>query len=97
MNRRSFIRQLFIGGIGTSAAIEHMLSGSQILISSDLPLSLYGVPYHQSNAHIGTWMGIQRSTYPQFSSGRWVGFMHPDQHKIYSDLLDLVDKMENKK
>jgi hypothetical protein len=34
------------------------LSGAQ-------PVSLYGVPYHQSNATTGTWLNLNRATYPQ--------------------------------
>lgn len=34
---------------------------------SSLP-ALYGVPYHQSNASTGTWLGFQRSTTPEIRS-----------------------------
>jgi hypothetical protein len=29
------------------------------------PVSLYGVPYHQNNATTGTWLNLNRATYPQ--------------------------------
>jgi hypothetical protein len=34
------------------------LSGAQ-------PVSLFGVPYHQNNATTGTWLNLNRATYPQ--------------------------------
>jgi hypothetical protein len=46
---------------GTSAndvIVHDGLSGAQ-------PVSLYGVPYHQNNATTGTWLNLNRATYPQ--------------------------------
>jgi hypothetical protein len=46
---------------GTSAndvIVHDGLTGSQ-------PVSLYGVPYHQNNATTGTWLNLNRATYPQ--------------------------------
>lgn len=47
--------------------------------------SLMGVPYHQSNASMGTWLGFDRSTHPAF-----VSWMHPSQKEAYDALVDLV-------
>jgi hypothetical protein len=46
---------------GTSAndvIVHDGLSGAQ-------PVSLYGVPYHQNNSTTGTWLNLNRATYPQ--------------------------------
>ncbi|MGB6874948.1 MAG: hypothetical protein WBD87_02840 [Candidatus Acidiferrales bacterium] len=45
---------------GTSvgdAVVHDGLTGAQ-------PVSLFGVPYHQSNATTGTWLNLNRATYP---------------------------------
>jgi hypothetical protein len=45
---------------GTSvgdAVVHDGLTGSQ-------PVSLFGVPYHQTNATTGTWLNLNRATYP---------------------------------
>lgn len=45
-------------GVGAGDAIVHDgLTGAQ-------PTSLFGVPYHQSNAATGTWLNLNRGTYP---------------------------------
>ena len=38
--------------------VQHGLSGAS-------PVSLFGVPYHQNNATTGTWLNLNRATYPQ--------------------------------
>ena len=32
-----------------------------IIIVPELPLSLYGIPYHEYNASCGEWLGINRN------------------------------------
>ena len=45
-------------GVAAGDAIVHDgLTGAQ-------PTSLFGVPYHQSNATTGTWLNLNRATYP---------------------------------
>ncbi len=45
-------------GVSAGDAIVHDgLTGAQ-------PVSLFGVPYHQSNATTGTWLNLNRATYP---------------------------------
>ena len=34
-------------------------------LSGASPVSLFGVPYHQNNATTGTWLNLNRATYPQ--------------------------------
>ena len=46
------------GTIATDVIVHDGLSGSQ-------PVSLYGVKYHQNNAATGTWLNLNRATYPQ--------------------------------
>ena len=45
-------------GVSVGDAVVHDgLTGAQ-------PVSLFGVPYHQSNATTGTWLNLNRATYP---------------------------------
>jgi hypothetical protein len=46
------------GTIATDVIVHDGLSGAQ-------PVSLYGVKYHQNNAATGTWLNLNRATYPQ--------------------------------
>ena len=46
------------GTVATDVIVHDGLSGAQ-------PVSLYGVPYHQNNATTGTWLNLNRATYPQ--------------------------------
>ena len=46
------------GTIATDVIVHDGLSGAQ-------PVSLYGIKYHQNNASTGTWLNLNRATYPQ--------------------------------
>lgn len=39
-------------------------------VSGASPVSLYGVPYHNSNASTGTWLGFDRATTPEIRASR---------------------------
>jgi hypothetical protein len=45
------------GTIATDLIVHAGLSGAQ-------PVSLYGIKYHQTNATTGTWLNLNRATYP---------------------------------
>jgi len=45
------------GVVAGDAVVHDGLAGAQ-------PVSLFGVPYHQTNATTGTWLNLNRSTYP---------------------------------
>ena len=45
------------GVSGGDAIVHDGLTGAQ-------PISLFGVPYHQSDATTGTWLNLNRATYP---------------------------------
>jgi len=45
------------GTIATDVIVHDGLTGAQ-------PVSLYGVKYHQNNATTGTWLNLNRATYP---------------------------------
>jgi hypothetical protein len=34
------------------------------------PVGIYGVPYHHNNASVGTWLGLDRATYPEIRANR---------------------------
>jgi len=67
MDRRSFIKALAIFAVGSQVSIPEQ---EWIWDCTRLDFSLSGIPYHQSDASIGTWLGIQRSLIPQFKSTR---------------------------
>src|SRR3989475_2831935 len=46
------------GTVATDVIVHDGLSGAQ-------PTSLFGIKYHQNNATTGTWMKLNRATYPQ--------------------------------
>ena len=45
------------GTVATDVIVHDGLSGAQ-------PVSLYGIKYHQNNATTGTWLNLNRTTYP---------------------------------
>lgn len=45
------------GTVATDVIVHDGLAGAQ-------PVSLYGVKYHQNNATTGTWLNLNRATYP---------------------------------
>ncbi|MFI5125757.1 MAG: hypothetical protein WBE21_06160 [Candidatus Acidiferrales bacterium] len=45
------------GVVAGDAVVHDGLAGAQ-------PVSLFGVPYHQTNATTGTWLNLNRATYP---------------------------------
>ncbi len=45
------------GTVATDVIVHDGLTGAQ-------PVSLYGIKYHQSNATTGTWLNLNRATYP---------------------------------
>ena len=57
MNRRSFIKSIGLFIIGSQIPID--------IQPSPIFPTWYGVPYHQSNATTGTWLGISRLEYPK--------------------------------
>lgn len=62
MTRRDLLKLLLSSAIAEAVDVEKLLwTPKPIIVAPELPLSLYGIPYHQSNAFIGTWMGIERS------------------------------------
>lgn len=55
---------LAVGGTAVTAAAatdKFVISG----LSGATPASIYGVPYHHSSASSGTWLGMNRATYPE--------------------------------
>ncbi|MHB8413364.1 MAG: hypothetical protein ACYDDI_15660 [Candidatus Acidiferrales bacterium] len=51
------IDNLPTGVVAGDAVVHDGLTGAQ-------PVSLFGVPYHQTNATTGTWLNLNRATYP---------------------------------
>lgn len=51
---------------GFGATDKLVVSG----LTATPPASLYGVPYHHSNASTGTWLGFNRADYPEIRANR---------------------------
>lgn len=76
MRRRDLLKLIVSGVVGHTLDIDRLLwepnrktiflpTDAQVIFFNrkDYP-ALYGVPYHQSNASSGTWLGITRSVEP---------------------------------
>ena len=51
------------GAVATDKIVVSGLSGAS-------PTSIFGVPYHHSNASTGTWLGLDRATNPEIRANR---------------------------
>lgn len=51
---------------GSAGTDKLLVSG----VSGATPSSLYGVPYHHNNASTGTWLTLNRATYPEIRANR---------------------------
>jgi len=61
MNRRDFIKYLLAIPMAAEFDIEKLLwIKSPIITVPTLPVSLYGIPYHHSNATTHVWLGFER-------------------------------------
>lgn len=59
--------------IKLSPATTGLTAGDVIVVSGvsgASPVSLFGIPYHASNASTGTWLGFDRSTTPEIRANR---------------------------
>lgn len=63
MNRRNFIKTLI--SIPLASQLPNIPLSNTItrIPEYDNLISLYGIPYHVSNASSGAWLGINRSGY----------------------------------
>lgn len=53
--------------------ITGIVAGDKVLASGlqgANPVGIFGVPYHHSNASSGTWLGLDRATYPEVRANR---------------------------
>jgi hypothetical protein len=63
--------------------------------SPTTPLTFYGIPVISDPAfQVGTWMGIDRSVYPQFSS-KWIH--KPSGRDIHNHITDLIKLMDERR
>ena len=68
MNRRGFFG-LIIGSITAAILPKPKITGGAITLEvcekfvtgPVVPLTLYGIPYHQNDAPTSTWLGFERS------------------------------------
>src|SRR5688572_22165546 len=68
ISRRSFLRVLLASAVAESVDVEKLLwTPKPIITVPALPPSLMGIPYHQSNASTGEWLGIVRSAMKEFA------------------------------
>jgi len=87
MTRRQLLKLLLSSSIAEVIDVEKLLwiPGQMVSIPSRALtkeimnqafdaslLSLTGIPYHQSNASTGTWLGFERTTHPEIKSKRLI-------------------------
>lgn len=84
MNRREFLKSVLATIITSQVSIDIQPLSS--------PLSLLGIPYHESNGTIGTWMGIERSQH----SAQWVSKVPANAGTLRS-LVDLIKLLKEDK
>lgn len=71
MKRRDFIRLLLASSIAQTVDVEKLLwtPTKTIFIPSKKQIEfIYGIPYHEFNSTVGTWLGISRTEYPELKS-----------------------------
>jgi len=57
----------------SGGAITGITAGDKLLssgLTGPNPVGIYGVPYHHSNASTGSWLGLDRGTYPEVRANR---------------------------
>jgi hypothetical protein len=62
-------KQIIVAG----GVITGIVAGDKIVqsgLAGANPVGILGVPYHHSNASTGTWLGLDRSTYPEIRANR---------------------------
>lgn len=63
MKRRDFLKFLLASAAAEYVDYEKLLwvpGEKKIFLPSELPLHLYGIPYHHSDYPIGEWLGLFR-------------------------------------
>lgn len=61
MTRRDLLKLLLSSAIAESIDVEKLLwTPKPIITVPTLPISLYGIPYHEYNFSSGEWLGICR-------------------------------------
>lgn len=65
MHRRDFLRLLLATPIAMQLDVEKLLwvPGEKKIFIPEVPISLYGIPYHMSYAEVGIWMGFSRKQF----------------------------------
>lgn len=56
-----------------NGAVAGVVATDKLVVSglgTTPPVSLYGLPYHMSNASTGTWLGLDRATVPEIRANR---------------------------
>lgn len=57
----------------SGGTITSITAGDKIVtagLSGANPVGIYGVPYHHNSASTGTWLGLDRATYPEIRANR---------------------------
>jgi len=59
--------------VQVTPAVTGVIAGDKIVadgLTSSPPVGMYGVPYHNSNSSVGTWLGFPRATTPEIRANR---------------------------
>ncbi len=90
MRRRDFLRLLASGVVGSHIDVDRLLwepnkktiflpTAKQIEFYNTAQSKLWGIPYHQSNASMGAWLGISRSGEAYEQLGKLVKLLEDDK------------------
>lgn len=94
MTRRDFAKRMFELAVTIAASpfIPLPKTAYQKLASYN---HLYGIPYHQSDASTGTWLGIVRSEVPMWNSKPLQG--RPIDKEVMRAIKKMLDSIEKDK
>lgn len=60
--RRDFLKYLLATPLAMELDVEKLLWVPKPIITvPELPITLWGIPYHQTDATIGSWLGLDHS------------------------------------
>ena len=94
MNRRTFIQLLSAGVVGFELDPERLLwtPGQKTIFIPPprvVPLTIYGIPYHECNGAVGSWLGISRIAGVHKELSELINKLEADK---YNEMVNLLEK-----
>lgn len=94
MNRRDFIKLLSAGVVGYEMDVDKLLwiPGQKTIFipkPTVIPLTIYGIPYHEFNGTVGSWLGISRIAGVHKELSELITKFEADK---YNEMVQLLEK-----